>query len=163
MRQADVFSKGHHVLRGPFPPRPVVPSEHNLITEHRRTSDISGCLAPSRWHNTQQSCTCVHRCPGKPEEKSGAGLPLIAGVQAPWEQHSPRAQKLLLSELLLLGMRNWPRWFENLPGNNITILSSEALPPPILESLRRNLPSELLVPYLWYKCELSTCAQHTVG
>lgn len=98
---------------------PIVFSEHNVISEHRCSSDIWGCPAPAILHTLP--------LPGKAAGK--VRLPSIAAVQAPWEHHSPTAQKLLLSELLLLGMRNWPRWFQNLPGNNITILSLEALPP----------------------------------
>lgn len=38
-------------------PPTTVSSQGSLITEHRHTSDILGCSAPSRWHNTRQTCT----------------------------------------------------------------------------------------------------------
>lgn len=74
----------------------IVFSEHNVISEHRCTSDIWGCPAPEILHTLP--------LPGKAAGK--VRLLSIAAVQAPWEQHSSRALKLLLSELLLLGVRN---------------------------------------------------------
>lgn len=62
--------------------------------------DVRFHLGSTTHSNPVHECCCL----GKPEEKSR--LPSVAAVQAPWEEDSLRAQKLLLSELLLLGMRN---------------------------------------------------------
>lgn len=82
-----------------------------------------------QWHLGVSSSKILHTLPLPGKAAGKVRPPSLAAVQAPWEQHSPAAQKLLLSQLLLLGVRNWPRWFQNLPGNNITILNFKALSP----------------------------------